>query len=143
MPRSICIALYCFLAHLTAWNAFWHIKETFLSMMLLSLNRFLNFLNYTNRLKNLKDSCSKGCMTVTIGFKLKALNLERVTCSNPEERHGVFESFIIIFFISLLYVLMMLFCGSDDTNQQSEVSAALFPLPFLFIHSMNEHCNFV
>ena len=42
MLLSIYSALYHFLAHLVAWNVFWHVKETCLCTMLPSVNLFLN-----------------------------------------------------------------------------------------------------
>ena len=71
-------------------------------------------------------------ITVT-QFFLNLLSLTNVKF-RAEEGHGVFKSFIIsIFFISSLYVLTTLICGPDDAIQLSEVSAAISPLPLLFI----------
>ena len=43
--------IYCSVSLLVAWNVFWHVKETFLCIMLPSMNRFLNFIGHSNQQK--------------------------------------------------------------------------------------------
>ena len=54
--------------------------------------------------------------------------------STADEEHSVFVRKLQLFYIFSfhLYVLTTLTCGPDDADRQSQVSAALSSLPFLF-----------
>ena len=65
MFLSIHITLYHFQWLLAAWNVFWHVKESFLCIMLPPMNRFLNFIGHSIDGKTQKITESK-CRYVSL-----------------------------------------------------------------------------
>ena len=88
----IYITLYCALEHLVAWNVFWHIKESFLCIMLPSMNRFLN-ISHSNWQKK----------TVKIQILIAAWPLY-IKRQWPEwVNKNVPKKFIFLFFIVMIF----------------------------------------